>query len=298
MQTTLLGVAIAIILALVTALVGPLFVDWDRYRDTFEARPAAYRPGGAVYRTHRSAWLLPTPSLKLTGHRDLAGRAMPATGARVGCRSSSPSIALMRGGLRAADRHRRRAGIRASVSTRPGGSIGRRRPSVSIPTRCRSTHLAIEDGRVALADAASGARSPSKISSFGATCVPLIGPAKGDGAFVLAGQNYPYRVAAEPPRAPTARSSLHLRHRPGRPAAAWPTSTVRSGSSAAFRISRRRCNGPADSVAPAPAPATPAPSPALVRRQQERAAGGGGRTDRVPIRPGGRAVMRLAATPI
>ena len=36
-QTTLLGVAIAIILALVTALVGPLFVDWGRYRDTFEA---------------------------------------------------------------------------------------------------------------------------------------------------------------------------------------------------------------------------------------------------------------------
>ena len=38
MQTTLLGFAIAIILALVVALVGPLVVDWDHYRDEFEAR--------------------------------------------------------------------------------------------------------------------------------------------------------------------------------------------------------------------------------------------------------------------
>ena len=38
MQTTLLGFAFAIILALVTALVGPLFVDWSSYRGEFEAR--------------------------------------------------------------------------------------------------------------------------------------------------------------------------------------------------------------------------------------------------------------------
>ena len=37
MQTTLLGLAVAIILALVAALVGPLFVDWGRWRTGFEA---------------------------------------------------------------------------------------------------------------------------------------------------------------------------------------------------------------------------------------------------------------------
>ena len=36
MQTTLLGLAIAIILALVSALVAPLVVDWNHYRSTFE----------------------------------------------------------------------------------------------------------------------------------------------------------------------------------------------------------------------------------------------------------------------
>ena len=35
-QTTLLSIAIALILALVAALVGPHFVDWNRYRAEFE----------------------------------------------------------------------------------------------------------------------------------------------------------------------------------------------------------------------------------------------------------------------
>ena len=37
MQTTLLGLAIAFILALTAALVGPYFVDWNRFRPQFEA---------------------------------------------------------------------------------------------------------------------------------------------------------------------------------------------------------------------------------------------------------------------
>ena len=37
MQTTLLGLAIAFIIALVAALVGPYFIDWNRFRPQFEA---------------------------------------------------------------------------------------------------------------------------------------------------------------------------------------------------------------------------------------------------------------------
>ena len=37
MQTTLLGLAIAFIVALIAALVGPYFVDWNRFRPQFEA---------------------------------------------------------------------------------------------------------------------------------------------------------------------------------------------------------------------------------------------------------------------
>src|SRR5262244_1648772 len=66
-QTTLLGFAIAIILALVTALVGPLFVDWGSYRGEFEARASHltgldFRVTGAI-----DARLLPSPTLMLQG---------------------------------------------------------------------------------------------------------------------------------------------------------------------------------------------------------------------------------------
>ena len=40
MQTTLLGLAIAFILALIAALVGPYFVDWNQFRPQFEAEVA------------------------------------------------------------------------------------------------------------------------------------------------------------------------------------------------------------------------------------------------------------------
>ena len=65
MQTTLLGLAIAIILALVSALVAPLVVDWNQYRSAFEAE--ASRLTGLPVRVNGSidARILPTPHFKL-----------------------------------------------------------------------------------------------------------------------------------------------------------------------------------------------------------------------------------------
>ena len=37
MQTTLLGLAIAFIIALIAALIVPYFVDWNQFRPQFEA---------------------------------------------------------------------------------------------------------------------------------------------------------------------------------------------------------------------------------------------------------------------
>ena len=48
MQATLLGLSVAIILALVAALVGPHFVDWTQYRASFEGE--ATRLAGAPVR--------------------------------------------------------------------------------------------------------------------------------------------------------------------------------------------------------------------------------------------------------
>ena len=40
MQTTLLGLAIAFIIALLAALIGPYFIDWNQFRPQFEAEIA------------------------------------------------------------------------------------------------------------------------------------------------------------------------------------------------------------------------------------------------------------------
>ncbi len=64
-QTTLLGLAIAFIIALVAALIGPYFIDWNQFRTQFEAE--ATRVVGAPVRVggELDARLLPTPSLRL-----------------------------------------------------------------------------------------------------------------------------------------------------------------------------------------------------------------------------------------
>ncbi len=65
MQTTLLGLAIAFIIALIAALIGPYFIDWNQFRPQFEAEAtriigAPVRVGGKL-----DARLLPAPSLQL-----------------------------------------------------------------------------------------------------------------------------------------------------------------------------------------------------------------------------------------
>ncbi len=65
LQTTLLGLAIAFIIALVAALVGPFFIDWNQYKPQFEAE--ASRIIGAPVRVEGAldARLLPAPVLRL-----------------------------------------------------------------------------------------------------------------------------------------------------------------------------------------------------------------------------------------
>ena len=72
MQTTLLGLAIAFIIALLAALIGPYFIDWNQFRPQFEAEAtriigAPVRVGGEL-----DARLLPAPSLRLRSVRSAA----------------------------------------------------------------------------------------------------------------------------------------------------------------------------------------------------------------------------------
>ena len=102
MQTTLLGLAIAFIIALIAALVGPYFIDWNQFRPQFEAEAtriigAPVRVGGKL-----DARLLPAPSLQL--HSVVVGGANDLGKVRADKLDVEFSLgSLMRGEVRATE---------------------------------------------------------------------------------------------------------------------------------------------------------------------------------------------------
>ena len=101
MQATLLGLSVAIILALVAALVGPHFVDWTQYRATFENE--ATRIVGLPVRIAGpiDVRLLPTPTVTL-GQVELGDVPQPQTKVREIYAELSLG-SLMRGAVRASE---------------------------------------------------------------------------------------------------------------------------------------------------------------------------------------------------
>jgi large subunit ribosomal protein L24 len=192
-QTTLLGLAIAIILALVAALVGPLFVDWGSYRGEFEAR--ASRLTGLDFRVTGpiDARVLPTPTIVLQGVE--FGR--PREIARVRARALQIEFALgalLRGEWRIADARLEGPELTAQLD-------GSGRVSWPVPKHgfdldgVSIERLQIQDGRAVLVDGASDARVVLDKLDFKGELRSLAGPVKGAGSFVVGDQRYPYRLS-------------------------------------------------------------------------------------------------------
>jgi large subunit ribosomal protein L24 len=192
LQNTLLGLAIAIILALVAALVGPLLIDWGGHRTLFETEASRLiglevRVNGAI-----EARLLPTPSLTL---HDI----------EIGSHSEDKIKAhalgfefalgpLMRGEWRAAEMHL--SGPQLSAGLDASGHV--LAPNLAIkfsPDTLSIDRLSIEDGQVTLSDAANGARTTLDKLWFNGEARSLVGPFKGEGAVTVAGELYPFRLA-------------------------------------------------------------------------------------------------------
>jgi large subunit ribosomal protein L24 len=192
-QTTLLGLGIAIILALVTALVGPHFVDWTQYRSVFESN--ASRLAGMPVKVNGKidVRLLPTPSVVL---RDIAA------GDKQGeplIKASELSIELalgplMRGDWRAAELRIVKPEFEIALDggghiVWPGGA-----PTIN-PDKLSIDRLSIEDGRAVIADQASGATRVLNDFWFNGDLRSLLGPYKGEGGFIANGDRYGYRLA-------------------------------------------------------------------------------------------------------
>lgn len=212
MQTTLLGLAIAFILALLAALIGPYFIDWNQFRPQFEAE--ATRIIGVPVRVagELDARLLPAPTLRLRsvtfgGNNDL-GR-LRADKLDVEFSLSS----LMRGEWRATELSV--GGMAADLGLDAKGKV-------DLPSTASGTFnlasLAIErlnlTGRLALHDAASRSTLELNDIVFSGDVRSLAGSVRGDGNFTAAGVRYPFRVSSGPSPDGSA-TRLHLNIDPG-----------------------------------------------------------------------------------
>ncbi|MHC2282350.1 uncharacterized protein involved in outer membrane biogenesis [Bradyrhizobium diazoefficiens] len=212
MQTTLLGLAIAFIIALLAALIGPYFIDWNQFRPQFEAE--AGRIIGVPVRVagELDARLLPAPTLRLRsvtfgGNNDL-GR-LRADKLDVEFSLS----ALMRGEWRATELTVNGMAVDLGLDAR-----GR----VDLPSTASGTFnlasLAIErlnlTGRIALHDAASRSTLELTDIAFSGDVRSLAGSVRGDGRFTASGTRYPFRISSGP-SADGSATRLHLNIDPG-----------------------------------------------------------------------------------
>ena len=190
MQTTLLGLAIAIILALLAALVGPLLIDLGNYRSLFEAE--AHRLTGVNIRVTGAidARLLPSP--RLTLHDITVGDGDDAIHAK----SLDVEFALgplMRGEWRATEM--RLAGPQVSLGLDASGRV--RAPTLAVsfrPDDLSINRLRIDDGTITLTNAANNGSITFGRVSFNGEVRSLVGPMKGEGSVTVAGKLYPYRL--------------------------------------------------------------------------------------------------------
>lgn len=212
MQTTLLGLAIAFILALLAALIGPYFIDWNQFRPQFEAEASQIIGVPVRVAGELDARLLPAPTLRLRGvtfggNNDL-GR-LRADKLDVEFSLSS----LMRGEWRATELSVGGMAVDLGLDAR-----GR----VDLPSTASGTFnlasLAIErlnlTGRIALHDAASHSTLELNDIAFSGDVRSLAGSVRGDGSFTATGGRYPFRISSGPSADGNA-TRLHLNIDPG-----------------------------------------------------------------------------------
>jgi hypothetical protein len=192
-QTTLLGLAIAFIIALIAALVGPYFIDWNQFRPQFETEAtrvlgAPVRVGGAL-----DARLLPTPSLRLRSV--VVGGANDLGKVRADKLDVEFSLgSLMRGEWRANELTIN--GLSLDLGLDPQGRIDWPVSTGTLNLGSLSIDRLNLTGRIALHDAASRETLELNDVAFSGDVRSLAGAVRGDGNFMLSGTRYPFRISS------------------------------------------------------------------------------------------------------
>ena len=191
MQTTLLGLAVAIILAVLAALVGPLLIDWSGQRSIFESEAGRLlgvnvRVAGGI-----DARLLPSPRLTLNDVEIGQGDA------KIPLRALTVELALaplMRGDWRATELHV--IGPQVKLGVDAAGQVTAPDFATAFsPDTVTVERLSIEDGTLSFIDAVSGGAVTLSRLWFNGDAKSLTGPFKGEGAVTIGGELYPFRLS-------------------------------------------------------------------------------------------------------
>jgi uncharacterized protein involved in outer membrane biogenesis len=192
-QTTLLGLAIAFIIALMAALIGPYFIDWNQFRPQFETE--ASRVVGAPVRVggELDARLLPAPSLRLRSV--VVGGANDLGKVRADKLDVEFSLgSLMRGEWRATELTINGMALDLGLDSR--GRIDWPASTGKFNIGSLSIDRLNLTGRIALHDAASRGTLELNDIAFSGDVRSLAGAVRGDGNFMLSGIRYPFRVSS------------------------------------------------------------------------------------------------------
>ena len=193
MQTTLLGLAIAFILALLAALIGPFFIDWNQFRPQFEAEAAKVIGAPVRVSGGLDARLLPTPTLRLRSV--VVGGANDLGKVHADKLDVEFSLGdLMRGQWRANELTIN--GMALDLGLDQDGRIDWPVSSGMLDLSSLSVDRLKLTGRLALHDAASRATVELNNIVFSGDVRSLAGSLRGGGSFVLEGTRYPFRITS------------------------------------------------------------------------------------------------------
>jgi len=192
-QATLLGIAMAVILALIAALVGPYFIDWNQFRPRFEAEAA--RAIGAPVRVagELDARLLPTPSLRL--RQVVVGGANDPGRVRADRLDVEFSLgSLMRGEVRASELTI--GGFALDLGLDAQGRLDWPAATAFISLGALAIDRLNLTGRIALHDARRRGALELNDIAFSGEVKALAGAIRGDGNFLVDGTRYPFRLSS------------------------------------------------------------------------------------------------------
>ncbi|MGO9674786.1 MAG: AsmA family protein [Methylocella sp.] len=195
MRDTLTILAIALIVVLTAALVGPYLVDWSAERGWIEARLTQTLGARAEIHGAIDLKLLPSPYF-VVDDIEIGEKPAPFTLSAKKLRLELAPAALLRGEIDIVEA--RLEAPRLALDLAPDGALPLAPPETSVAGRFRFERITVANGALSVVDAKNNRRLDLEGIDFEAAAESLFGPFKGGGALGRADSRTPFRFATGP----------------------------------------------------------------------------------------------------